>query len=324
VIGQFVVLGNLPFAAASYSLQWSGIDSPLSWPTPSSATAIAQQSGRQDLPAEFGSILNIFGGDQYGLVFQPGGITRMTYIGGDDVFQFSQIDKGTGCAFAHGALKVGNLIYFVSLRGFYVTDGVSVIPIGDGIVDHYFLSRYDTSRTSRVCAGVDFANKLIYWTFPTAADSGNPSSALVYNFEEKRWALVVDSIQYFARNTEGKFVSYGFEAFGNDNRLGRFTGTPGTAILTTPEIEPNPGGFSRINGIKGLVDVTTNALTVALGTRNDLGSSVTYTSETTANSRTGFADFRSEARYHRARLTISGTFNAAQGIEYLARESGDV
>jgi hypothetical protein len=49
---------------------------------------------------------------------------------------------------------------------------------------------------------------------------------------------------------------------------------------------------------------------------------VTYTAESTANSRSGFCDFRSEARYHRARVTITGTFNAAQGIEVDAVWSG--
>jgi hypothetical protein len=77
-----------------------------------------------------------------------------------------------------------------------------------------------------------------------------------------------------------------------------------------------------MQGIKPLVDVTLNAVTVAIGTRNDRSSSVSYTSETTANSRSGFANFRSEARYHRARLTITGTFNAAQGLEYEAVPSG--
>jgi hypothetical protein len=320
VIGQFIVLGNIPLSSTQYAVRWSGIDSPHSYPTPGSDTAIAMQSGEQLLPAELGAVTGIFGGDQFGLVFQSGGITRMTYIGGGAVFQFETIDKGNGCAFLNGAVKVGTLVYFVSAKGFFVTDGVQVVPIGSGKVNEYFLSRVDFSLATNVIAGVDWRRKLILWTFPAVADSGNPSSALVYHYEEKRWSLVVDTIRFFVRGTEAKFQTYGLEAFGNDNKLGRFTGTPGNAVIATAELEPNPGGFACEFGIKPLVDQAN--VTVAMRTRDTQSAALTTTAEITANARSGFSNFRAEARYHRARLTIAGTFNAAQGVEYQASAAG--
>jgi len=320
VIGQFVVLGNLP-ADATYAVQWSGIDAPTSWPTPNSATAIAQQSGRQFLDPQFGGVTGIFGGDQFGLIFQAGGISRMTYVGGDVVFQFAQISQGIGLEFINGAVRVGSLVYFCTLKGFFVTDGVTVSPIGTEKVNEYFLTRVSNSLLTLVCAGTDWRRKLVFWTFPATGDT-SPTSALVYNYEERRWSLVVDTIRFFVRGSQAQLSTYGFEAFGNDNKLGRFTGTPGTAILTTGELEPNAGGYSVMQGIKPLVDQTLNGITVAMGTRNDRSSAVSYTAEQTANSRSGFASFRTSATYHRARLTITGTFNAAQGLEYQAVPDG--
>lgn len=320
VIGQFVVLGNLP-SVATYALQWSGIDAPTSWPTPNSATAIAQQSGQQLLDPQFGGVNGIFGGDQFGLIFQAGGISRMTYIGGDAVFQFDQISQGIGLDFINGAIRVGGLVYFASLKGFFVTDGVSIVPIGTGKVNEYFLTRVSNSLLTLVCAGIDWRRKLVFWTFPATGDT-SPTSALVYNYEEKRWSLVVDTIRYFVRGNQAQLSTYGFEAFGNDNKIGRFTGTPGSAILTTGELEPNAGGYSAVQGVKPLVDQTLNGITVAMGTRNDRSSAVSYTAEQTANSRSGFASFRTAAKYHRARLTITGTFNAGQGLEYQAVPDG--
>ena len=63
-------------------------------------------------------------------------------------------------------------------------------------------------------------------------------------------------------------------------------------------------------------------LTVEVGSRNSLGSAVTYSAARSPNARTGFVDLRSEARYHRARVTIAGAFDSALGIEYQAVSSG--
>lgn len=320
IIGQFVVLGNMPLSSVAYAVRWSGLDDPHSWPVPTSATAIAMQSGEQILPAHLGAVTGIFGGDQFGLVFQSGGITRMTYIGGGAVFQFEQIDEGNGCSFLNGAVKIGTLVYFISAKGFFVTDGVQVLPIGSGMVNEYFLSRVDFSLATNVVAGVDWRRKLIFWTFPASGDSGNPSSALVYHYEEKRWSLVIDTIRFFVRNTQAQFQTYGFEAFGNDNKLGRFTGTPGNAVVATGELEPNPGGFACEFGVKPLVDQAN--VTIAMRTRDTQSAALTTSAEVTANARSGFANFRGEARFHRARLTIAGTFNAVQGIQYQAEASG--
>lgn len=104
--------------------------------------------------------------------------------------------------------------------------------------------------------------------------------------------------------------------------LSTFTGTPGTATIETGDVEATLGRKTFVAGVKPLVDVTANAVTAAIGYRDDLQASVTYTSEVTANSRSGFCDFRVEARYQRIRLKIAGTFNAAQGVEPIWKPGG--
>jgi hypothetical protein len=105
-------------------------------------------------------------------------------------------------------------------------------------------------------------------------------------------------------------------------RLATFTGTPGTAILETGESEGNIGGMMFVRGVRPLVDVTVNAVTIAIGYRNDQNSTPTYTSEVTANSRSGECNFRNEARFQRVRMTVTGTFNSAQGVGVDAIPSG--
>jgi hypothetical protein len=108
------------------------------------------------------------------------------------------------------------------------------------------------------------------------------------------------------------------------DRHGR-DGTPGTAILTSAETEFIPGGRTTVQGVKPLIQHTsTVTATVAVGARDRLDAAVTYTSESTPDTRTGFAPFRSDAYFHRARTTITGDFEKAIGIEFQDDDSGAV
>lgn len=328
VVGQFVVLGNLKDGSGSYPsrVQWSGIDAPRSWPTPNSDTAIAQQSGSQDLNYSLGEVMGVFGGDQFGVIMQQGGLTRMTYVGPPAVWSFDEYDQGHGLLFPNSPVQIGDLIYYASPAGFCVTDGVNVVPIGLEKVDRYFREQVNFGFKFQVYGAADYKKQVIYWSYCSrTSGSAIPDQVLIYHWAEKRWSR--------ASNTHTVLVSprhrlnslespRPIQAFFSLNTLGSFSGTPGTAVLTSAELEPNAGGFATVQGIKPLIDVTLNAVTVAMGTRNDQGGAVSYTAEQTANSRSGFANFRTSAKYHRARLTISGTFNAAQGLEYDAVPDG--
>jgi len=336
VVNRFVVIGTVVGVAPAY-VRWSAIDDITNWPTPNSATAIATQSGEQYLDDFYGEVTGIASGDQYGLIFQVNAITRMTYVGGSVVFQFDKIDRVHGAMYPKSIVRVGSLVYFASVDGFYVTDGVSVKPIGKNKIDAYFRSKIKTTSGTSTArfqmAGVyDYINDLIIWAIPTSTSTDfRPNELLIYSPSDDRWThanqdclfpVQIGPSAYGDSGEQTMTSSSAVYAFDSSYKVGQFSGTPGTAIFTTSETELNPGGRALVQGVKPLVDVTANALTVAVGARNDRTSAVNYTSEVTANSRSGFCNFRSDARYHRARLTIAGTFNAAQGLEYEAVPSG--
>jgi len=326
VIGQFV------FIATGNLVQWSGIDAPTSWPTPNSDTAIAQQSGSQTLDISGGSVFDIFGSDQFGVILQVNRVTRVTYAGPPVVFQFDAIDTTEGSVFQKGAVQVGKLIYYISRTGFRRTDGVNVERIGEGKVDRYFWDNLDLSggiAPSRITAGYDPLRNLVYWAWPRGVGVTQNNDVLIFNPSNNRWThsdmplwLIVQNVlgtqPQVINGHQGRVLG----AFDQSFRFSLLDGAPGTGTLTSSEAELNAGGRALVQGVKPLIDATANAITVALGTRNDRTSSVNYTSEVTANSRSGFCNFRSDARYHRARLTVAGTFNAAQGLEYEAVPSG--
>jgi hypothetical protein len=350
VIGRHVVLGDTVLTAAAQNrIQWCAIDDPRNWPTPGTSTAQSVQAGEQYMNAAYGPVTAITNGESYGLVFQRNGISRMTYVGGNVVYQFDQIERARGALFPNALVQMGRLVYFISGDGFYVTDGLEVRPIGSQKVDNYFGDTVDTTYKHRVRGAVDYANKCIYWAYPGSGNTGGrPNRLLIFNYEEGRWsraenevefmtsgvttAITLDDLDTYFASLEIVSPSLDSDNWAGGNntilaidsgrRLGGFSGLAGTAVLDGAEAELVPGQLVRVQGVKPLVIGTNPSITVSLGTRNSLGSSPTYATSRTPNPRTGFADWRSEARYHRARVTIAGAFGSALGIEYQAVASG--
>lgn len=326
VIGQFVMLGNTDDStngAVTYRVQWCGIDDETDWPTPGTSDAVTVQAGEQFLRAELGEVTGIFGNDQNGVILQQGGVTRATYQGGTTVFQFDTIESGRGNFFPNSAVQVGGLVFFIADSGFCVTDGVTVSPIGDGKASRYFLSQANFGFKDLVYGAADYESNLIYWGYAKASSgNGRIEALIIYNYLEKRFSYAEDVCQVLIGIPQSS-SAFAITAFNTSHQIGAFNGSPGTAVLTTGDVEGNLGGRTHVQGVKPLVSgASTVTATVALGARDALDAAVTYTSESTPHARTGFAGFRSDARYHRARTTITGAFEKAMGIEFQQVPSG--
>lgn len=330
VVGQFLVVANLGSATASASaVEWSSIDQPTVFPTPGSATAIASQSGRQVLNLDDGPVVGGFGGDQYGIILQTGAVTRMTYVGPPAVFQFDKLDQKKGSDRRYGSAASGNIVHTFSADGFYKTDGVSVIPIGEGKVNKTFLSQLDAdatpgavTATAIVDSAYDHTNGNIVWAYPSSATTRS-NKLLVYSTEYNSFTSCNQTCRSLIEPSPS-IRSHGLYAFNDSNVLCRFSATAGTAVIETGDFELNEGGRAYVDAIKPHVESsgTAPSVTVAIGYRDSLSANPSYTSETTPNSRTGFANVRVDAKYARARETITGNFEKATGLEFNATPSG--
>ena len=320
-IGQFVILGDTNTGATvPHRIQWCGIDDPTDWSTPGTAAAITVQAGEQFLDSEWANVNGIVGGDQFGIIFQTGGLTRVTYIGGQAVFQFDKIANAQGTRFPHSIVERNGEWYYIGNAGICVTDGTRADLIGLDQVDRYFNLAYQDVDRERVHSALYPSRKLIFFSYSTAL-SAAPSSLLIYNPEEKRFTHADQTCEVLISAAKGD-VTPGLSdtprAFDSSNVYGDFSGFAGTAVITSPEVEFSPGGRTFVQGVKPLIARASGSVsaTVALGTRDKQDAAVTYTAESTPNTRHGFADFRSDARYHRARTTITGNFDSANGLEF--------
>jgi hypothetical protein len=340
VINQFLVFGRFANTGTTSDRQikWSAIGDPTNWPTPGSDTAIATQAGTQFFDWSHGQVTGIISGDQHGIIFQNYATHRMTYVGPPAVFQFDMVDEHHGAFFDYGSIRIGMLTYFISREGFFVTDGVSVKNISDRKIWRTFQNSSSGNQysiyTHRLKVAADLDKQIIYWSYISSANlTAIPDQMIIYNYREDRWSHAAQSAQFIFGVDKlldpglvgGLASLYPGAPFGmSGEKLGTFSGTAGTATIITGEVEPNPGGCAYINGVKPVIASSGTAPTIGVqvGSRDDQSASVSYAGTVIPTSRTGFADFRADNRYHRARLFIAGNFDKAQGIEVDATATG--
>lgn len=329
VIGQFVLLGGLPGAPST--LRWSGINQPFNWPVPGSADAIAQQAGSQFIDYILGGIVGITYGDQWGLVVCYNGLARLQYVGGDVVFQFDIIYRGPSGLGPQSWIKIGGRVYLCSADGFLMTDGVTVQRIGDARVDRWFLDQWAATNFN-IVSGNDPLKKIVYWSFQSVGTGAGNNTWVAYNYVEDKWTHGTDGIACFIKygNAAEDFPISGTEVFTSAASPqgpgfgGSLVGTPRVGVITTAEIELNPGGRALLQGFRPqIAGLPSGAATVRIGSRARLGDQVAYTPILQLNGQTNFADALVDSSYHRAELTLNGDFDQAIGGEFKAEPSGE-
>jgi len=344
VIGNFIVTGNQP--TEQNKVAWASVNSSTAW------VPGVNQSDTETLP-EGGAITGMTGG-QYGLIFQENRITRMDYRGGNVIFSFRRIEDNRGAVQGKSVVKVGNLVYFLSEDGFYVTDGNTSTPIGNGKVDRFFFNDLKIALRERVRASVDHENKLVCWSYPSATGTNSGiqnDKVIIYHYESNRWSLIeidheiifdyispgytleeldnypsssANNIDAISISLDSAFWSGGlrsFGVFGTTHFLGAFQGNTLKAEIGTGETEIFPMNRSLVTHVRPIVD--TDSATGSLTFRNRVADTNFTTVENTMHS-TGTIPFHKSARYFKFNLQVpaSTTWNDAQGIDIEAIKEG--
>ena len=339
VVRDFIWTGNIDEGSGrkSYRVRWSGFNSTTSW------TSGTNQSDYQDLP-DAGAITGLVGGE-YCTILMEKAIFRATYSGPPLIFQFDKVVQNRGCNFPNSVCNSGSLVFFLSNDGFFAFDGQKMIPIGSEKVNDFFLKDFDSNYADRMSAAVDPLNEVAMWSYTsTASPSGQPDKIIMYNLVLGKWSIAgieadylapifssgytVDALDNLAATVDGltvqlddRFYKGGQYFFGGayGSKIYAFSGAPLEATIETSEAPLSMGKHSIITRIYPYYEDGT--VTVSVGTRNKQSDTVTFTSNVSEND-DGFAPFRSSGRYHRARMTLSGGWNKAVGIDVEAREVG--
>lgn len=344
-VRQFAVVGDIDDPVDGrirHRVKWSALDDPLDWPLAGTADAESKQSGEQDLDLEAGSIQAVVG-TEFGIIFQRSAIWRMTYVGSPLVFQFDRVDTTRGAYAGNSVVKVGRRVFFLAEDGFYVTDGSGEAqPIGHGIIDKTFIAELDADQIQLMAGAHDPVTRLITWSYPKASGYAQ----LIYNWNEDKWTraetnakLVFNyrspgytleeldpfgTVDTITPTLDSRFWKGGlrqFAAITPNNELGTYTGTPLDAVLTTGEFQVAEGQKGFVYGVRPLV---TGSPTISVEV---LARDLQQTDPVTSGSRavhadTGYANFRSTGFFHRVKVTLSGDWADAMGVDVQGQADG--
>jgi hypothetical protein len=316
------------------ALRWSGNNNFEDW-TP----GVDTDADGQPFP-EGGRIKAIRGGE-FGIIFQDNAVTRQTFIGGDLIFQFDQIEGGAGTLAGSSVVGLQDVTFYASHNGFYVFDGVRSQPIGAEKVDRYFLRNVNKDALNRISAAVDTENKLVIWSYPTSSET--PDRLLIYNWIDGRWSegefdhgLIYSALSDYtslddlpgeldtvspALDSEaylGGIPSVG--VFSASGASGTLSGTPLPASVTSQELEPSPAYAAHLREARILTDADNHSLTIH-HRRNQNADTVPYGPVTPRDS--GRCALRVKNRYYSAQVDIPAqTWTYLIGLNARIEKSG--
>lgn len=325
---DFVIL------AKGNTITWSGFQDRTQW------TAGVNQSGSQSL-LEGGPVTGLAGGD-YCLIFQRNHIRRMAPNYSDTIWQFDVISSNVGCVAAGSIAQVGRLVFFLSDRGWYVTDGNDVKPLGEERVDRTYLSDFlPTDIETSMYACVDPETQLVIWTMPNQQfnyhisldrwttgsqavkavfpgyTSGVSLDALdaIYGNLDAMGDISLDDPRFKGGNPQLYFIN-------NDDEIGALTGDNTAATFQAGFYELTQERATRVRVMKPITDAE-NGLTIQLNLRKKLGASGTTRTYTSVRA-TGDMPVRFSSHYVRPRVAIEAgaDWNYFQGITFKERAVG--
>lgn len=330
-VRDFVMMGNIN--GAPNKVQWSSINNSESW--------TGDQSDSQEFP-DGGNVQRIIGGE-YGIVFQEQSIRRMTYVGSPLVFQVDEIEPGRGTLAPGSVVQYGNMIFYYGLDGFYAFNGQQSIPIGFGKIDEWFVENSQADLLPFMTGAFDPVKGRVRWSFARAGSTEN-DCVIVYDIRAQQWTYAEIGVQILYQSRTSSLTLEGLDdfytsiddipgslddsifqggtifmaGFDQDNKHGYFTGLPLDGEIQTGEVRLAGSRNSRVNAVEPIIE---GSCSVRLGYRQNKQDDVTWTSSVATNSY-GVCDFNVEARYHRAKILPTGSWDKLQGLEIEAHSRG--
>jgi hypothetical protein len=312
---------------ADSQAKWCDINNSANWTT--------GQAGNQPL-LDGGTGVRIIGGEN-AIILQKNAIRRVSYTGATNTWwQFDVISREVGCMAAGSACAIGQIIFFLSERGFEMCDRQSVIPISDEKFNRWFFSNYSRADIANIWSAVDPRRNEVLWAMP-----GSPGIIIIYNWELKRGsyiqtnvsglftgltsAISIDALDAIYGNLDAIPISLDDPSLSGGNPLllvvnssnviGSLSGTNLVAKVRQENIELTPGKRSRLRNIRPVTDALSASASVNVQMRAGDAESLVSATQMGA---TGKMPLRANGRYFDNTLTIPAgtTWSYLQGCEY--------
>jgi hypothetical protein len=341
---DFVIIGNTYDNAdgnVPNRLRWSGLARPDSW-TPDATT----MAGYRDIP-NLGEICGVTGGS-YLTVLMKGGLLRGQFIGPPGIWRLYEIEGAVGCLEPHSVIRTQNKTYYLSEEGFMEFDGVQTRNIGAEKVNRTFFRLAQVSELHQMSPFVLREHNVVGWSFVSSVTpDGKPDRAILYNYVVDRFTMVELDLDIVGTVSSPGYTMDGLSAVSTsvddlpaslDDRMWKgggvtlgglrdgtvyfASGNAKDATLETREVQladPQTAIALRADAIVS-GDAT---LAVQVGTRDQQNVNKPDWSAEYFQNPDGFIPLRSQGRYHRFRLNISGGYwKHAKGVKIMYEATG--
>lgn len=338
---NFLVLGNITSDGIDgrqpRRVRWSGFTNPDTW-----GTSVGTQADYEDMIDEGGPVVAITGRST-STVFQRRAITRMQYVGGSTVFNFTTVEQGRGAIATGAVCDIGPLVLFIADDGFFAWDGVQAVPIGTDRVDRWFNQIVDHTRLALISSAFDPVSRCVMWAFPERGQRTN-SRIIVYSLADQKWTTIDFAAQRLVTSASFPMTlesmptpdtasvswddaSYGgrrpmLAGIGPNGAYGLFNGPALESTIVTGDFQSAPGKRSFVTGVRPLVD--SDQVSVAVGRRDQLTSDVVAWNPATGQQVDGQCPQRIDGRYLRYRQTTAAgdRWTRSVGIEVALKAGG--
>ena len=86
--------------------------------------------------------------------------------GGGALYSLQEIAEGRGAVGAKSVIGFDGVVYFLATNGFWQFSSGGLVPIGDGLVDRWFLSQVPTLELKDIQASIDPFRKITLFLYP--------------------------------------------------------------------------------------------------------------------------------------------------------------
>ncbi len=338
VVGDFLMLAYVVEQGGGQSwpfrVKWSGLGRPESF-----RLDPVIQSDQQDV-ADIGEIRGIVGGE-YGLILGERGLARCDYVGPDAIWAFRTLEVEIGCQYPATLVRAGDRALWWSAVGWRMSTGGPSVAIGYGKVDEFFQRNLISQDAGEISAAVSMRKQVALWAFPGA---GGHKELLAYHWGLSRWGYgIPGALDVLGRagvadvftddpsvadilTDDPSIAELLTDAAGDDQAFtaalagGKLcTMQPAAATVYEAEVAEKalvPGSRAKITRLRPMLDGGPTDVTAKIITRERQDSEATVETPTLRQEpSSGSIAANCSARFHRPRLSWSGPFARASGVE---------
>lgn len=134
----------------------------------------------------------------YFVAYKDRAIFLATYVGGDTIWQWTQIPGEVGTDNNEAIVNTGYAHFFLGNDDFYIFDGTRCVSIGAPIRE-WFFANLNKRTKYRVIGAYDRTQGNVWWHFVSASnDTTSLDVAVVYNVRTQKWGRVSLNVEYVA------------------------------------------------------------------------------------------------------------------------------